>query len=136
MIRKKATPFKRQTLKIIKFLTTSVVATGVDFLLYTVLLFVFTPVVAHFCSATTGMIINFVLQRKFVFNVTRGLKTSLLLSILFSIGGIFLGAGIIYLLTQLALFAEYPLLAKIVAIGVVFFYNYETKKIAFGDKKI
>lgn len=117
-------------------MTTSVVATGVDFLLYTVLLFVFTPVVAHFCSATTGMIINFVLQRKFVFNVTRGLKTSLLLSILFSIGGIFLGAGIIYLLTQLALFAEYPLLAKIVAIGVVFFYNYETKKIAFGDKKI
>lgn len=136
MIRKKAIQFKRQTLKIIKFLTTSVIATGVDFLLYTVLLFVLTPVSAHFCSATTGMIINFVLQRKFVFNVTRGLKTSLLLSVLFSIGGIFLGAGIIYIVTQLAFFAEYPLLAKIVAIGVVFFYNYETKKIAFGDKKI
>lgn len=123
-------------MKIVKFLTTSVVATGVDFLLYTVLLFVLTPVVAHFCSATTGMIINFVLQRKFVFNVTRGLKTSFFLSLLFSIGGIFLGAGIIYTLTQLVLFVEYPLLAKIVAIGVVFFYNYETKKIAFGDKKI
>jgi len=26
------------------------------------------------------------------------------------------------------------LIAKIVAMGVVFFYNYETKKIAFGDK--
>lgn len=136
MIRKKATQFKRQTLKIIKFLTTSVIATGVDFLLYTVLLFILTPVPAHFCSATTGMIINFVLQRQFVFNVTRGLKASLLFSVLFSIGGIFLGAGIIYILTKLTFFTEYPLLAKIVAIGVVFFYNYETKKIAFGDKKI
>lgn len=121
-------------MKIIKFLTTSVLATGVDFFLYTGLLFIFSPVVAHFCSATTGMILNFVLQRKFVFNVKRGLKTSFLLSILFSIGGIFLGAVIIYLLTKLALFSAYPLFAKIVAIGVVFFYNYETKKIAFGDR--
>ena len=121
-------------MKIVKFLTSSVVATGVDFLLYTALLFVFTPIVAHFCSATTGMILNFILQRRFVFNVTRALKTSFLLSVLFSVGGIFLGAGIIYMLTKLALFAEYPLVAKIVAIGVVFFYNYETKKIAFGDR--
>ena len=121
-------------MKIVKFLTTSVLATGVDFLLYTVLLFIFSPVVAHFCSATTGMILNFILQRKFVFNVTRGLKSSFLLSLLFSVGGISLGAGIIYFLTKLAFFAEYPLIAKIIAIGIVFFYNYETKKIAFGDR--
>lgn len=134
MIRKKATQFKRQTLKIIKFLTTSVVATGVDFLLYTGLLFILTPVNAHFCSATVGMVLNFILQRKFVFNVTRGLKTSFLLSLLFSIGGIFLGAGIIYMLTMVSLMATYPLVAKVLAIGVVFFYNFQTKKIAFGDK--
>ncbi len=121
-------------MKIIKFLTTSILATGVDFLLYTGLLFIFTPVVAHFFSATTGMILNFILQRKFVFNVTRGLKSSFLLSLLFSVGGIFLGAGIIYFLMKLAFFAEHPLIAKMIAIGVVFFYNYETKKIAFGDR--
>ena len=69
-----------------------------------------------------------------MFNVTRGIKTSFFLSLLFSIGGIFLGGGIIYLLTKLAFFTTYPLIAKIVAMGVVFFYNYETKKIAFGDK--
>lgn len=80
-----------------------------------------------------GMVVNFVLQRRFVFNVTRGLKISFILSLLFSIGGIFLGAGIIYLLTELAFFIAYPLIAKIIAMGVVFFYNYETKKIAFGD---
>lgn len=134
MIRKKATQYRRVTLKIIKFLTTSVLATSIDFLFYTGLLFIFTPVVAHFCSATTGMILNFILQRKFVFNVRRGLKSSFLLSLLFSVGGIFLGAGIIYFLMKLAFFAEHPLIAKIIAIGVVFFYNYETKKIAFGDR--
>ena len=134
MIRKKATQYRRVTLKIIKFLTTSVLATSIDFLFYTGLLFIFTPVVAHFCSATTGMILNFILQRKFVFNVRRGLKSSFLLSLLFSVGGVFLGAGIIYFLMKLAFFAEHPLIAKIIAIGVVFFYNYETKKIAFGDR--
>ncbi len=134
MIRKKATQYRRVTLKIIKFLTTSVLATSIDFLFYTGLLFIFTPVVAHFCSATTGMILNFILQRKFVFNVRRGLKSSFLLSLLFSVGGVFLGAGIIYFLMKLAFFAEHPLIAKMIAIGVVFFYNYETKKIAFGDR--
>jgi len=134
VIRKKATQYRRVTLKIIKFLTTSVLATSIDFLFYTGLLFIFTPVVAHFCSATTGMILNFILQRKFVFNVRRGLKSSFLLSLLFSVGGVFLGAGIIYFLMKLAFFAEHPLIAKMIAIGVVFFYNYETKKIAFGDR--
>ena len=134
MIRKKATQYRRVTLKIIKFLTTSILATSIDFLFYTGLLFIFTPVVAHFCSATTGMILNFILQRKFVFNVRRGLKSSFLLSLLFSVGGVFLGAGIIYFLMKLAFFAEHPLIAKMIAIGVVFFYNYETKKIAFGDR--
>lgn len=109
-------------------------ATGVDFVLYSLLLFILSPINAHFCSASTGMVVNFILQRKFVFNVTRGVKTSFALSLLFSIGGIFLGGGIIYLLTQLAFFTTYPIVAKIVAMGVVFFYNYETKKIAFGDK--
>ena len=134
MIRKKAIPLKRQILKIVKFLTTSVVATGVDFLLYSLLLLMLSPVISHFCSASVGMVVNFVLQRNFVFNVTRGMKTSFALSLLFSIGGIFLGGGIIYLLTKFAFFIAYPLLAKLVAMGVVFFYNYETKKIAFGDK--
>ena len=121
-------------MKIVKFLSTSVVATGVDFLLYTLLLLILSPVNAHFCSASVGMVVNFTLQRKFVFNVTRGIKTSFLLSLLFSIGGVLLGGGIIYLLTKLAFFADTPIVAKIVAIGVVFFYNYETKKIAFGDQ--
>lgn len=121
-------------MKIVKFLSTSLIATGVDFTLYSILLFILPPVGAHFCSSTTGMVVNFILQKKFVFDLKRGLKTSFVLSLLFSVGGIFLGASIIYLLTLLTFFAQYPLVAKCVAIGVTFFYNYETKKIAFGER--
>lgn len=121
-------------MKIVKFFTTSLIATGVDFTLYSLLLFILSPVSAHFCSATTGMVVNFILQKKFVFELKRGLKTSFVFSLLFSIGGIFLGASIIYLLTLFAFFAQYPIVAKCIAIGITFFYNYETKKIAFGDR--
>ncbi|MDD3344464.1 MAG: GtrA family protein [Sulfurospirillaceae bacterium] len=121
-------------MKIVKFFTTSLLATGVDFCLYTILLLFATPVISHFISATCGMIVNFILQKKFVFTLNRALKVSFILSLCFSVGGIFLGAGIIYGLTQWSFFLTYPLIAKIVAIGVVFFYNYQTKKIAFGDR--
>jgi putative flippase GtrA len=80
------------------------------------------------------MVVNFILQRKWVFNAKRGLKTSFILSILFSMGGIFLGGLLIYLLMYFSFFATHPLVAKIVAIGILFFYNFVTKKIAFGDK--
>lgn len=92
------------------------------------------PIVSHFISATCGMIVNFVLQSKWVFNTTRGLKTSFLLSLLFSIGGIFLGGAMIYFLIMLTFFQQNPIFAKIIVIGIVFIYNYQTKKIAFGDK--
>jgi len=121
-------------LKIVKFFSTSLVATAVDFLIYILLVGILTPVVSHFISATCGMIVNFILQRKWVFNATRGLKTSFLLSLIFSIGGILLGGFIIYLLVMLDFFEQNPIFAKILVIGIVFVYNYQTKKIAFGDR--
>lgn len=80
------------------------------------------------------MIVNFLLQKRFVFNLKRGIKTSFVLSVLFSFGGIALGACIIYGLTQFSFFIHNPIVAKCIAIGIVFFYNFETKKIAFGDR--
>jgi len=87
-----------------------------------------------FAVQRQGWLLILSCKRVFVFDLKRGLKTSFVFSLLFSIGGIFLGASIIYLLTLLAFFAKYPIVAKCIAIGVTFFYNYETKKIAFGDR--
>ncbi|WP_373032742.1 GtrA family protein [Sulfurovum sp.] len=121
-------------MKIVKFFSTSLVATAADFLIYLFLVTIISPVLSHFISATCGMIINFILQRKWVFNATRELKTSFLLSLIFSIGGIILGGFIIYLLIMLSFFEQNPIFAKIVVIGIIFIYNYQTKKIAFGDR--
>lgn len=121
-------------MKILKFFSTSLIATFVDLLLYILLISILSPVLSHFISATFGMIINFLLQRKWVFNATRGIKISFFLSLLFSIGGIFLGGLMIYLLVMLTFFAQNPIYAKITVMGIVFIYNYQTKKIAFGDQ--
>ncbi len=134
MIRKKAIRLRKTLLKIIKFFTTSLFATGVDFGVYTFLLLFIGPVFAHFFSATSGMVVNFILQRKWVFDAKRELGTSFILSFFFSIVGIFLGGLLIYLLTYFSFFATHLLWAKVVVIGVLFFYNFVTKKIAFGDK--
>lgn len=121
-------------MKIVKFFSTSLVATLVDFALYTALLSILMPVTSHFISASSGMVVNFILQRKWVFKATRDVKTSFILSLIFSMGGILLGGLIIFGLTTFVFFIYNPLIAKIIAIGIIFFYNYITKKIAFGDR--
>lgn len=93
------------------------------------------PPLANIISAGAGMITNYILQRRFVFVATRSIKSSFFLSMVFSICGIFLASFFIFLLIQLDFFRTQPILAKIVATIVIFFYNYETKKFAFGDKK-
>lgn len=110
------------------------VATAVDFCLYALLVIHLAPVTAHLISASTGMVVNFVLQRRWVFTPTRGLGASLVYSLGFSLGGIGLGAVIIYGLTAWTMLGQLPLAAKVVTIGFVFIYNYLTKKIAFGDR--
>lgn len=121
-------------MKIVKFFSTSLVASSIDFLIYILLVSIIPPVLSHFISATCGMIVNFILQRKWVFNATRKVGTSFILSLIFSIGGIFLGGIIIYLLMWFSFFEQNPVFTKLIAMGIVFIYNYETKKIAFGDK--
>ena len=121
-------------MKIVKFLTSSAMATVVDFVLYNVLILSLIPAVANMISASVGMVINFVIQRRWVFTPTRGVRASFVLSLLFSLGGVALGTLLIYMLTTWTFLSNYPVIAKVVAIGIVFFYNYETKKIAFGDR--
>lgn len=109
-------------------------ATLVDFIAYTLLIYATIPIIAHLISASIGMVVNFILQYRLVFNATREIQTSFMLSLLFSIGGILFGGIIINGLTAFVFFAQHPLYAKIIVIGIVFFYNYATKKIAFGDR--
>ncbi len=122
-------------MKIFKFFGTSVIATGIDFLLYTGLVQLLSPTVSNLISASAGLITNFFLQKKYVFNPSNTLYTSFILSLIFSLCGLGLGTGIIYILTSYTGLSELPIVAKMITTGIIFFYNYFTKKIAFGHKE-
>lgn len=81
------------------------------------------------------MVCNFIFQRKWVFNASRSLATSFFLSLLFSCGGVILGTLLIYIMTNHTGLENSPVVAKIISTGIVFSYNYYTKKVAFGDSE-
>jgi putative flippase GtrA len=93
------------------------------------------PTIANLISASAGLITNFILQKKYVFNPSNTIWKSFVLSVVFSICGLGLGTGLIYLLTNYSALQQFPVIAKICTTGVIFFYNYFTKKIAFGHSE-
>lgn len=122
-------------MKIVRFFGTSVIATSLDFTLYTVLILFFSPTVSNLISATAGLLTNFFLQKNYVFNPRNRWYTSLVLSVVFSVVGLGIGTGLIYLMTNFTVLSRQPLIAKVISTATIFFYNYFTKKIAFGHKE-
>lgn len=124
---------RRAGRRLSRFAATSVVATTVDYFLYLFLVVSLAPVVAQILSSGTGMTINYILQRKFVFSGgARTVRTSFALSLMFSLVGMGLGALLVYGLTRFEFFRDFPAITKAIVIATVFVYNYNTKKIAFG----
>ena len=119
-----------------KFAASSGVATLVDMGLFALLAKVtsFPVEVINIFTSLVGMVINFVLQKKYIFELNRKVRTAFLLSLTVSIGGIALSTSIIYGLKTLEIFQLYPILAKIIATGIVFFYNFYLKKFSFEKK--
>jgi len=119
-----------------KFAASSGVATLVDMGLFALLARITSiPLeIINIISSLTGMVINFILQKKYVFELNRRVRTAFILSLLVSLGGIFISTSIIYGLKTIAFFQTYPILAKILATGVVFFYNFYLKRFSFEKK--
>lgn len=119
-----------------KFAASSGVATLVDMGLFALLAKITQiPVeIINIISSLVGMIINFLLQKKYVFQLNRKVRTAFVLSLVVSLGGIFISTSIIYLLKTIELFQIYPIFAKIIATGIVFFYNFYLKRFSFEKK--
>jgi putative flippase GtrA len=84
-----------------------------------------------------GVIINFLISKKFVFNLNRSVWSAFRWSILISIGGLILSTGIIYCFEHYVVFLrQNALLAKICTSGIVFFYNFYLKRLVFEGKFI
>jgi putative flippase GtrA len=120
----------------LKFAMTSSVATAIDYLLFLFLFYAlsFEPVPANIIAASCGMVANFFLQKRYVFDLQRKVSTAFLMSAVVSVGGIALSTLIIYLLNKIEFFANYQFLAKAIATGTVFFYNFYFKRYVFEKR--
>lgn len=120
-----------------KFALTSLVATVIDYGLYMILVYQsFTPVIANTIAYTIAVIINFTLQKKFVFSMEREAKRVFLLAVGVSVVGLGLSNLIIWKLTQYSFFMDYQFLTKLIATGLVFFWNFYMKRFVFEKKFI
>ncbi len=119
-----------------KFLTSSVIATGVDYALYLLLDWLwFDPVMAHTISYPIAVLVNFYLQKRFIFDLKRKVHSAFAISMLFSVIGWGLGVGMMAFLVNLPFLSDWPILAKIIVTGVLFFFNFYTKRYAFEGRK-
>lgn len=115
-----------------RFALTGLIATGINYGLYLLLVDrVLDPVPATVVAYSSSVVLNFFLQRYFVFELRRSLGAAFALSMLVSLGGLLLDAGIVWALHQFPLVGQREWLIKLVATGVVFFYNYFGKRRVF-----
>ncbi|MCB0566321.1 MAG: GtrA family protein [Phaeodactylibacter sp.] len=120
-----------------RFAMTGAVATTVDYVIYLLLVGrFFSPVISNIISYSCGMVINFILQKRFVFALQGSAYRAFALSLIVSLGGMALSTGIIYGLTQLDFFSSHQYITKLCATGTVFFYNFYLKRYVFERKFI
>jgi putative flippase GtrA len=110
-------------------------ATTTDFVLYLFLVNnLLTPVPSNVISYSLAMVVNFLLQKRFVFLLQGSVFTTFVLSFIVSIGGLLLSTAIVYRLTQNPFFWERQYLAKLIVIMIVFFYNFYLKRLVFEKR--
>ncbi|MEZ4988279.1 MAG: GtrA family protein [Saprospiraceae bacterium] len=111
------------------------IATGVDYLIYFALFNQgVNPVAAQMVAYPVSVLVNFVFQRLFVFELNRPLGTTFALSMMVSAGGLALSSGLIYLFNLVPLLHHYQLLTKLMTSGIVFFYNFYCKRYVFEKR--
>ena len=119
----------------LKFAGSSAIATAVDFALYLVLVGrFFAPVTSNIISAGVGMLINFFLQKAYVFDVNRKVSEAFIISLTTSIVGIGFSTLIVYLLNMMPFFQDFQFITKTIATGIIFFYNFYLKRFAFEKR--
>ncbi len=116
----------------VKFASTSLIATVVDYTLYLLLVYLgFPKVKSNIVSATCGFFINFFLQKRFIFTLKRKTSTTFLISMSFSAMGIAISTLIIFLLNKNSFLDQHQSITKLITMGIMFFYNFYTKRLAF-----
>ena len=107
-------------------------ATGIDYLIYFPLFAQgVAPVKAQILAYSVSALFNFLFQKFFVFEQKGSTRTTFMLSMLVSVGGLGISTALIYVLNQFPFFYNYQLLTKLLTTGIVFFYNFYCKRYVF-----
>ncbi|MEO0733446.1 MAG: GtrA family protein [Bacteroidota bacterium] len=116
----------------IPFALTGLVATGINYGVYLLLVDRYLPPgPATLIAYSSSVILNFFLQRYFVFQLNRSLRSAFVLSMLVSAFGLVLDWLIVVGLHRFPFLGEEEWLIKLVATGIVFFYNFYAKRRVF-----
>jgi putative flippase GtrA len=125
-----------------RFALTSSVATLVDIGLFNIFSYlVFSHLenratISHVLSFSIAVIVNFYLQRKFIFEMKRTFNKTFLLALLVSLVGLILSTLLIKYLDTFPFFHLYQFITKLVVTGIFFFYNFYFKRYVFERKFI
>ena len=118
----------------LKFAVTSSVATLIDYGIYLFLTLVMltSETTGHAISYSIGMLVNFILQKRFIFASRRKTYAILGMSIMFSFIGWLLSQGIFNLLIfSFPFMHKHDILAKLLTTATIFLYNFYTKRFSF-----
>ena len=116
------------------------VTSGISTLLYWGAYFLFrdvflmNPVLSNVLGYSLAVLLNFTLQKLFIFDLNRSQRDAFLMSIAVSIGGLGLSTLFVFLLSKLSFFQQYELLMVMTVSGVLFFYNFYLKRYSFEKK--
>jgi putative flippase GtrA len=120
-----------QKFKFLNFLVISVTVTTIDYLIFFSFYRHIGILTAHIISYVIAIFLSFTLQKKFVFEPTRKTPVALMGVFVFSLIGISLGYTVLYVYNRL--FGSI-VMAKVLMTVTMFFYNFYSKKFAFGDR--
>ena len=128
----------RQLVKLkARFALTSGVATAIYYGLYLALVYSgMAPVPANVSAYSVAVVVNFLLQKRFIFDLRRRTRTAFLLSILVSLGGIGLSTALIWWLGHYAFFNRYEPLKVLTVSGLLFLYNFYGKRLSFERRLV
>lgn len=137
---------KNFLLLFVKFAITGAMASVVNFTVFNVLFywgfeldqldttlpeFKRKSVIADMIAYASGVLFNYILHKRFIFEQRRAASVTFALYILVSAGGTGLSAALTWLFVKMPFFAHNPQIMKISTMLLVFVYNFFSKRFAF-----
>jgi len=116
----------------VKYLISSIIVTSVDYLIFIVAFKVVGLIIANTLSYVVALNLSFNIQKRYIFKTERNITTAYMYIVIFAIIGVIISTTTLYVLNY---FLRNIILAKVILIIIMFYYNFYSKKYAFNDKR-